>query len=380
MRIAFNATSLLSPFAGLAQYTFELATRLVAAPGVDVHFFYGYGWDKAVRSTPLPGAGTWLPRARQFVPFSYQVARFLKNRQFRRGMRAHRFDVYHEPAFLPLDFDGPIVTTVHDLSWIRFPQAHPAERVKAMERYFEPGLRKASLVLTDSSFVRQEVIETFGMAPERVVAIPLGVSPLFRPQSEQETRPLLARRGLAHGQYLLSVGTLEPRKNLATVLRAYAALPPATQEKIPLVLAGLPGWNFGALATEIAPLVAAGKVRAVGYLSRPDLAALIAGAATLIYPSLYEGFGLPPLEAMACGVPPIVSNASSLPELVGDAGMQVEPLDVAALRDAMQSLLDQPGLRSELGRRALMQAQRFSWDSCARHTLAAYRLAANADT
>lgn len=376
MRIAFNAIALLSPLTGIGQYSLELATRLAADPEHEAEFFYAYGWSKQARPEPLKGAGAVLPLLRRRVPYSYAISRFIQGRRFSRRAESGRFDVYHEPNFLAFRFSGPTVTTVHDLSWIRFPQAHPVERVRAMNRYFEPGLRRSSLILTDSEFVKREVMEVFGIAPERIVSIPLGVSPLFRRLGPAETAGVLAAQGLSHGNYLLTVGTLEPRKNLISALRAYARLPEASRRAFPLVLAGLKGWHSDELDREMAPLLASGQVRLTGYLSREDLAVVIAGATALVYPSIYEGFGLPPLEAMACGVPTIVSNVASLPEVVGDTGLLVDPHDHGGLRDAMARLIDSPELRAALADKALARSARFSWDTCYAATVAAYRRAA----
>ncbi len=377
MRIAFNAIALLSPLSGIGQYAMELATRLAGDPAHQAQFFYGLGWSREVRAAPLPAARTLFPTLRRLIPNSYAISRYLQGSNFSRVAKRAGFDVYHEPNFLPFAFRGPTVTTVHDLSWIRFPQAHPIERVRAMHRYFEPGLRRSSLILTDSEFVKREVIEVFGIAPERIVSIPLGVGPLFRPHTPQETRAVLDAQGLTHGNYLLTVGTLEPRKNLIAALRAHAQLPATLQDAFPLVLAGGRGWHNDALDRELEPLLAAGRVRVLGYLSRTDLAALIAGANSLVYPSIYEGFGLPPLEAMACGVPTIVANVASLPEVVGDTGLLVEPHDHSALRDAMRQLIEAPEVRASLSARALLRAGGFRWDRCYADTIAAYRRAAD---
>ena len=189
---------------------------------------------------------------------------------------------------------------------------------------------------------------------------------------------MLQAQGLAHGRYFLAVGTLEPRKNLVAALRAYSQLPQATQDAFPLVLAGMKGWHSAQLDRELAPLEASGRVRLTGYLERAELAALIAGATALVYPSIYEGFGLPPLEAMASGVPTIVSNVSSLPEVVGDTGLLVEPHDHKALCEAMRQMADAPELRAALAARALERSRQFSWDECAARTFAAYERATRA--
>ena len=373
MRIAFNATALLSPLAGIGQYTLGIANALAADPEVDAEFFYGAAWSRKVGGTPLPGAGQLLPWLRKHLPYSYEIRRAVQASRFRSHAARGGFDLYHEPNFLPLPFDGPTVLTVHDLSWIRYPQVHPPERVRALERYFEPGLRRAELVITDSEFVRHEVVAHFNLDPARVRAIALGIDPMFTPREPDATRTLLERLGLRHGSYFLSVGTLEPRKNLQRVLDAYASLPDRVRADFPLVLAGMAGWQGQEAQARIARLVAAGEIRRLGYLPRADLAAVTAGAAVLVYPSLYEGFGLPPLEAMACGVPVIASNRSSVPEVVGDAGHLVDPDDPAQIRAGMERIATDSDWRADLAARGLARSRAFSWARCAGQTLQAYR-------
>lgn len=373
MKVAFNGTALLSPWAGVGQYTAELAAQLVQHEGVEPEFFYGIGWSPAVRSAPLPGAGPWLALARRWVPFSYSLRRAMQNRRFGRHVRRSRFSLYHEPNFLPLDFDGPIVVTVHDLSWIRFPQTHPPERVRALDRHFQRGLARADRVITDSGHVRTELIETFGLPGEQVRAIPLAASEIFVPVPASVARPRLAPYGLQPGQFFLSVGTLEPRKNLPRVVQAYRSLPEPLQSRLPLVLVGNTGWSPGPLEQALRPLIANGRVRRLGYLPQPDLAIVTASALALVYPSLYEGFGLPPLEAMHCGVPPIVSTASSMSEVTGDAALQVDPADPQAIAAAMTRLAEDTSLRRRLGETGRARAASYSWRRCAGETIEVYR-------
>jgi len=373
MRIAFNATALLSPLTGIGQYSYQLAKGLAGCDVIDAEFFYGAYWSQDVRSAPLPAAGSLLPWIRSNVPFSYALRRVVQDYRFASHVRHKRFDIYHEPNILPLPYDGLTVLTVHDLSWIRFPEMHPAERVRAMDKYFEPGLRRASLILTDSEFVKRELMEVFGLRPELIVPVPLGVEPLFRPLTAAETLPVLSRHGLLHGQYLLAVGTLEPRKNLQVALQAFMQLPQAMRKHYPLVLVGMTGWHTSALEAQMAPMIRAGEVRQLGYLSRENLATVIAGATTLIYPSIYEGFGLPPLESMACGVPVITSDVSSLPEVVGDTGLLVNPHDAGALAQAIQMIVSDPILRGKLSLKALARSKEFTWDQCVTQTMGAYQ-------
>lgn len=378
MRLALNATALLGPLTGIGRYTRELALGLAADDSVQTALFLGTRWARKVppELAAAPASRRAAGWARALLPFAYDARRWLQERQFRKGCAGGAFDVYHEPNILALPFDGPTVITVHDLSWIRFPESHPAPRVRAMNRFFEPGLRRAALVVTDSEFVKRELMEVFGYPAQRIRAIPLACEPIFRPRTMAETQPVLARHGLVHGHYLIAVGTLEPRKNLQLALRAFRALPRPLRSRFPLVLIGMKGWKTGALEEEVAPLVRAGEVRQLGYVPREDLAVLTAGATALVYPSIYEGFGLPPLEAMACAVPVIVSDVSSLPEVVGDSALKVGPDDVDGLQLALRELLEAPALRGRLADAGLARSARFSWARCVQDTTAAYRDAA----
>lgn len=373
MQVAFNATALLSPLTGIGQYAHHLALGLQQVDDVNANFFYGSGWSSEVRTKPLPSVTTIKTLVRRLLPNSYGVARAIQQRQFSKGARRTRHDIYHEPNFLAYHFDGPSIITVHDLSWIRYPEMHPIERVRAMDKYFQPGLERASLILTDSEFVKRELIDVFGVQPERIRPVLLGVETLFHPRSADETRSVLNAHGLVHGQYLLAVGTLEPRKNLAVALQAFMQLAPQLRRRFPLVLVGMKGWHTSALEQQIAPLVTAGEIRQLGYLPREDLAKIIAGATTLIYPSIYEGFGLPPLEAMSCGVPVIASNVSSLPEVVGDSGLLIDPHDVEGLANAIEKLVDAPEIHQEISERALQRSATFTWPRCVEQTVDAYR-------
>jgi glycosyltransferase involved in cell wall biosynthesis len=373
MHLAFNATALLSPLTGIGQYSYHLAAGLMEQEGLEVDYFYGAYWSSQLRNSPAGTLAASLPWLRRHIPYSYELRRWLQNSQFRKGAGRMKFDIYHEPNILALEFDGPTVITVHDLSWIRHPEAHPAERVRAMNRYFESGLRRAKALITDSAFVKQELVDVFGVAADLISPIPLGVEDLFKPLTPTQTLEVLRRHQLVHGHYFLAVGTLEPRKNLALALNAYLQLPNVLRERNPLVLIGMKGWDTSALEQKIAPLVRNGQVRQPGYVERADLAVLMAGARTLVYPSLYEGFGLPPLESMACATPVICANASSLPEVVGQAGVLIGAHDDEALAKAMLRMVEDPHWRDGLARQAVERAASLTWERCVQKTMAVYR-------
>jgi glycosyltransferase involved in cell wall biosynthesis len=373
MRIALNATPLLFPLTGIGQYTYQLAKGLQTTPKLSLDFFYSTSWSKTLRNKPVNHIVKASSLFKKIVPNPYATRRLIQQYNFNKGIKANNTTVYHEPSFLPFQFKGPTLLTVHDLSWIRFPETHPVERVNIMNKHFEKGLRSAQRIITDSEFVKSELIDVFGMNPNLIQSIPLGVENLFHPRSMKETQAVLTRHQLVHGQYLLSVGTLEPRKNLTSTLRAFMQLPSALRQRFPLLIAGMSGWNTSSLEKQLAPLIHAGEIRQLGYVPREELAIIMSGALTLIYPSIYEGFGLPPLEAMASGVPVIASNISSLPEVVGDTGFLIDPHDVDALKKSIETMITAPDVRLNLSEKALSRSADFSWEHCVRQTVEVYR-------
>ncbi|MDN3988213.1 glycosyltransferase family 1 protein [Zwartia sp. IMCC34845] len=340
---------------------------------METDFFYGTFWDKKRIVSKPPGLAQAAPLVKRLTPYYTQISRLYRQYKFSKQAKVGRYDVYHEPNYLPLRFSGPTVITVHDLSWIRYPETHPAERVLMMNRYFDKALRQASALITDAEFVRQEIIDTFGVSPEKITAIPLGVESIFRPRAESETQDTLRTHGLVHKSYFLTVGTLEPRKNLSLAIRAYGALPDSIRKRFPLVVIGMTGWHSTEIERLIAPLQRAGYIRQLGYVTRDDLATIMAGATTLIYPSIYEGFGLPPLEAMASGTPVICSNVSTLPEVVGDTGILIDPNDSEKLRIQLEAITSDQHLCHDLAVRARKRSLSFTWAHCAQQTLNVYK-------
>ncbi len=373
MRLVFNATALLSPLTGIGQYGFHLAGELLKTPDLETDFFYGVFWNKE-RLTSRPSRISPVPEVlKKITPFYTPLSRIYRQYKFSQQIKMGQYDVYHEPNYLPLRVNCPTVITVHDLSWIRYPETHPAERVSMMNRYFEKALLQASALITDAEFVRQEIIDTFGVNPEKITAIPLGVESIFRPRSEKEAQDVLQAHGLLYKNYFLTVGTLEPRKNLSLAIRAYSDLPESIRKRFPLVVIGMTGWHSAEIERLIAPLQRAGYIRQLGYVSRSDLATVMAGATTLIYPSIYEGFGLPPLEAMASGTPVICSNVSTLPEVVGDAGILIDPHDTKALKLQLEAITSDQQLCHDLAARGRQRSLAFNWAQCAKQTLNVYK-------
>lgn len=260
------------------------------------------------------------------------------------------------------------VVTVHDLSVIDHPEGfNPLFR--EYYRFLLPRLaRRVRAVITPSAFTKERLVEWAKVAPSQVYAIPLGVDGRFRPQEAQAVERARMALGIPSAYYILGLGTLEPRKNLSRLLSAWERVQRELSEEVWLVVAGGKGKRlvFKELALERLPprLYFTGRV--------PDelLPPLYAGALAFVYPSLYEGFGLPPLEAMACGTPVLASNAASLPEVVGDAGLLVNPYDVEAIAHGIRQLVQDGTLREELRRKGLERARRFTWERTAESTWA----------
>jgi glycosyltransferase involved in cell wall biosynthesis len=264
----------------------------------------------------------------------------------------------------------PAVATVHDLAFLRMPELlTPQSR-----RYYGQvgaAARSADRIIAVSDCTRSDLIDLVGAPSARIDVVYEAADPRFRVLGADE----LPADDLP-AEYFLFVGTREPRKNLVRLLEAYAALRDRASEAPPLLLAGRPGWLQDDLEARAAALGLDGQARFLGGVEPDRLVALYNRATALVYPSLYEGFGLPALEAMACGTPVLASNAGSLPEIVGDAARLVDPLDVATLSREMERLWREPGLRAELRERGLARAARFSWRRAAEETLDVYRRAA----
>lgn len=280
--------------------------------------------------------------------------------------------LFHGPNyFLPPSVASGIIT-VHDLSVFHFPETHPIERLRHFEREFASSLHRAAHIITDSQTIRHELMAHSAIDPRRITAVPLGVSPMFRQRSTAEVRQPLAKYDLVEGGYILCVSTIEPRKKIRELLDAWRALPFSIRSKIRLVVAGGGGWLNSTLLDELQGGMD-GSVQYLGYVPENELPALYAGAALFVYPSSYEGFGLPPVEAMASGVPVIVSNRSCLPEVTKGVAMVIDPDDIDAFALALQQgLTDQPW-RAQAVAEGLEVASSYTWDRCAIQTRDVYQ-------
>jgi glycosyltransferase involved in cell wall biosynthesis len=378
LRVGFNATPLLSPLTGIGQYIVNLGRALAGTGEVDAYSFYGYRWRHEAPAPPAGPLGSDGARRvrraiKPFIPFKRELRQAQQRFQFARGSRRLGLDIYHEPNYVPIGYEVPVVITVHDLSWLRYPKTHPADRIRWLDRSMPSAVARAAAILVDSDFIREEVLATFGVDPARVHTAHLGVSSAFRPRSPDETRVTLSPLDLLHGQYVLAVGTIEPRKNIRHVLAAYARLPERQRKRFPLVVAGASGWRAADLERELRALTERGEIRFLGHVPDEHLPMIYAGATAFVFASVYEGFGLPPLEAMASGVPVLVADRAALPEVTAEAAVKLDPDAPEDTSQKLAAMLDDGVMRAQFASRGRHRAAGFTWDACARRTLAVYR-------
>jgi glycosyltransferase involved in cell wall biosynthesis len=296
------------------------------------------------------------------IPILGRAARNLKD--LANLFSSREFDLYFEPNFIPLNIRARrTVVTVADFSFARFPEWHTSDKVRYYAKNFWKKIRRADRIIVISDFIRNEAIQRFGFSPEKLITIPLGVDrEIFRVYDPRDLVPTREKYRLPEN-FILFVGSLEPRKNLERLLLAYQNLEEATRREVKLVLVGFKGWENERIVSLIRKMKS--NVSYLGYTPEEDLGKIYNLARLFIYPSLYEGFGLPPLEAMACGCPVVVSNAASLPEVCGEGALYVNHYEVTSIAQGIDRVLKDDALRSLLAAKGRARASQFSWERAA---------------
>jgi glycosyltransferase involved in cell wall biosynthesis len=367
-RVAVDATAVPARLTGAGVYAARVLAGLAARDDLEVEAFCAPGSAGALaapglRLRPVAMAGAGRPARIAWT-------QLLAGRAARRAGAGLLHGVHYE---LPLRAGLAQVVTVHDLTLLTHPEWHEVSKA----RYFGWAMRRAvaaaTRVLCVSATTAADLAERLEVPADRVDVTPLGTD--LRPAPAERVAELRRRLGL-DGPYLLGLGTVEPRKDLPTLVRAFADLAPELPHR--LVLAGLAGWGKGALAEAVATSGVADRILLTGYVPEADKAALLTGAEVFAYPSLYEGFGLPVLEAMACGTPVVTTTGGALPEVAGDAATVIDPGDDVALVASLAKLATDPAARQDASTRGRRRAAAFTWERCAELTAIAYRRAAAA--
>ncbi len=387
MRVLWNGVPMLGRPTGVGRYSRMLLKNLLTRAEVqELAVFDGVSvraaeeFDEALSSPRQQNGVDRLRRfARSGFPGMRALARRLVKSRFQALVRSRNWDLYHEPNFVPLALTGRQCVTVYDASFWRYPQFAPRDRTKWLLTALPLVLADPhTVVFTISEFSRQELREFCPSLANRPITVASpGVdttefSPLI---PEEQLARVRAKYGLP-GQFALFLGTLEPRKNLRNLLDAFAQLPSSLQEEYPLVVAGMRGWKLDSFHERLRSLEGCGKTRVVGYVEQGDIAPLMRSASVFCFPSWYEGFGLPPLEAAATGTAVLCSDIPALREALGNACIYCEPASVESISQALERLLSDSALREQLCQAGPARANLFTWEQCAERTISGYRAAA----
>lgn len=368
MRIAIDATAIPPLRSGAGNYIFYLVQHLSHIDHENTYFIFA-------KPNHIDELGIDQPNF-HFVPIKH-AAKGTRLVWEQIGLPWHLkrlgIDLLHSPHYTaPLLKVCKLVVTFHDMTFQLMPEAHGL-----LKRVFFPMImhwsaRFADKLIAASESTRKDVIRLLGVAPGKIVPIMVAANPVFGVLPRVQVEQACARYNLLPNGYILYVGVLEPRKNVPLLIEAYASLAREFPH-VPLVIVGKKGWMYDEIFERVTVLGLQDRVRFLGHIPRPDLIALYNGARVVVYPSRYEGFGVPVLEAMQCGTPVITTNVSSIPEVAGDAALMIDPDDVQGLGTALRRTLTDDALARDLAERGLARAARFSWQRCAEETLAVYR-------
>lgn len=292
---------------------------------------------------------------------------------FPRALKRDRANVAHVQYSIPPLTPCPVITSIHDVSFKRHPEFFSPKDRFILDMGVKLSKKRAARILALSEYTKAEICELYSIDESRVDLVYPGVDSLFKPCGRDESLELVRTKYCITDPYVLTLGVIQPRKNLSRLLEGFAILKQDREVRHKLVIVGKYGWMEENLTRTITNLGLSGEVLLTGYAPYEDLPYLYSGADLFVYPSVYEGFGLPPLEAMCCGISVITGDRSSLPEVVGDAGIMVDPYKPEAFADAISRVLADKSLRAELSRKGLAQSRKFTWERTARQVDAIYR-------
>ena len=370
MHIGIDATALPARLYGAANYTVNLVRALEQVDCVNEYTVFAKPEHASLFSSRERFHIVPVPLASRYFRIAWEQTMLPVL------ARRARLDVLHSPHYtMPFAAGCASVVSFHDMTFFLYPQVHRAYKKLFFTYMMRFSARHAGAIIAISESTRDDVLRILKLEPRKVFTVVYGIDRIFQPLRDEAMFAEVRQKYNLPPQYILYVGNLEPRKNLPTLLRAFARL---VQKGLPhsLVLAGSRGWMDSDIFSTVQELGLGARVLFPGYCPQPELPALYGAASLFVYPSLYEGFGLPVLEALACGVPVITSNVSSMPEVAGDAALLVDPHNVDELADKMEGVLEDAALRERLSCAGPERARAFRWERTARETLAVYERAA----
>ncbi|MCB1070551.1 MAG: glycosyltransferase family 4 protein [Verrucomicrobia bacterium] len=367
MKVCIDIQSAIAQRAGVGRYTRTLVEHLSRqrSPQDALSLFY-FDFRRRGGAPACLGA---TERAIHLIP-GRVVQRAWKSLEWPPfNWFAGKADVYHFPNFiLPPLTRGKSVVTIHDVAFLRYPETIEERNLRYLTRLMRKTVERADRIITVSEFTAREIQQLLGVPKEKCAAIPSGLDDAFVPARDEACRRFREQHHLPR-PYLLTVGTLEPRKNIPFLVYLFESL----DSDIDLVIAGMKGWKTEPILHRIETSIRRNRIHYLDYVADEDLPALYTGAEAFLFPSLYEGFGFPPLEAMRCRTPVISSCTSSLPEVLGDAAILAEPYDVEAWLEAISKVLGDSAFRTTLKAAGEARAAQFTWSETARRTWDVYR-------
>lgn len=373
MRIAIDYTAAVNQRAGIGRFVRNLIGSLITLDTSDQFVLVHAAADDGVAGGAVPEASNVVTRELRLPERWLTILWHRLRVPLPIDWVTGPVDIFHAPDFvLPPVRRGRRVLTVHDLAFLLYPECADTRLREYLMSVVPRSVRAADFVVTDSANTQNDVICMLGADPERTAVVPGGVEPRFRRASPDMVADLRVRLGL-DGPFILSIGMIEPRKNWQGLIRAYSQARARYSLPHRLVLAGPRGWLWESIFEERDRSAFRNDIVFLGFVPDADLPALYTAADLFAFPSFYEGFGLPPLEAMACGTPVVVSDAASLPEVVGDAGLTVSADDIDALAEALTRVLLDPTLHASLRAAGLARAGTFTWPAAAERLLEVYR-------
>ncbi len=373
MRVAIDYTAALYQAAGIGRFVRSLVKAL-AEIDRENEYLLVYADPPRGTARPVPPAPNFSSRR---IPIPERALAILWHRlslPVPVDAVTGQVDLFHSPDFvLPPVWRAATVLTVHDLAFLLKPECAEARLRDYLEKTVPRSVARADYILADSANTQDDLICLLGVPPSKIEVVPGGVDPAFAPISDPEALERVRQRISGGAPFVLSVGMIEPRKNLVRLIDAFELARARDHLPHKLVLAGRKGWLSEGIYRRAASSPLASDILFPGFVPEEDLPALYSAADLFVFPSLYEGFGLPPLEAMACGTPVVASRSASLPEVVGEAALLVEPEDVEGLAEALASALGDTGLRARMVAAGLEQSRQFTWEASAHKMLRVYR-------
>lgn len=360
MNIAFNGLIIDKKRAGIGQYGYNLIQSLINKKGIDYTFFLQkdikFNYSNIIYNKNYKSAYERMFAEQFIMPFKY-----------------NKFDLVHfldySSPLVPIK--APFITTIHDLTFYRYPKTFTNKSRKIKQMLTPISINRASAIIAVSESTKKDILEYFPQAEGKVKVIYPG-KPDFKKIEDKTYIEYVKKIYGIEGNYILSVGTLEPRKNIISLLKAFVKVHRKIKD-MKLVLVGSKGWLYEEVFTKVNNMEIRDNIVYTGYVEQQHMSVLYSGAEVFVYPSIYEGFGLPPLEAMSCGVPVVVSNTSSLPEVVGGAGAYCNPHDIDSISGAILSILNSDEIRKDLIYKGLKQCEKFSWEKTADNVIDLYR-------